>query len=69
MCMYCEDRKEIKVIPTSYLKSKGTYDRLDVFIHNSEEDEIAGLMIGNYEGYRYIDIFYCPMCGKRLGDE
>lgn len=65
-CKYCEKHVSFEVEPTAFLKSKGKYDEFNIFIHKGEEDEVAGLMIGNYEGYRYININYCPVCGRRL---
>ncbi len=77
MCKYCEETtsknhwsgKKFDVIPTTYLKSKSNYDKLNCFIMKCPADKDAGLMIGTYEGYSYIDIKYCPMCGRKLGDD
>ena len=66
-CKYCEKHVSFEVEPTVFLKSKGKYDEFNIFIHKGENDEVAGLMIGNYEGYRYIYINYCPVCGRKLG--
>lgn len=76
MCKYCEETtskgcisgKNFNVIPTVYLKAKTNYDRLNCFILKCKEDEKAGFMIGTYEGYCYIDINYCPMCGRKIGE-
>ena len=66
MCKYCEGpTKYLKVEPTSYLLQKQNYDKLNCFILSRKSAE---LMIGTYEGYSFIDINYCPMCGRKLGD-
>lgn len=76
MCKYCEETtskgcisgKSFNVIPTVHLKAKTNYDRLNCFILKCKKDEKAGFMIGTYEGYCYIDINYCPMCGRKIGE-
>lgn len=60
--------KEFKVNKTVFLREKSNSDNLRCFILKGLEDEKAGLMIGTYEGYHYININYCPMCGRKLGD-
>ena len=69
MCKFCEERKMFNVIPTNFLKSQGSYEKIDAFIHASKYDKVAGLMIGNHKGYRYINICFFPICGKRLGGD
>lgn len=42
------------------------FERIELFILKGKNDEKAGLMIENISGVRYIDINYCPMCGREL---
>ena len=42
------------------------FERIELFILKGRNDEKAGLMIENISGARYIDINYCPMCGREL---
>lgn len=42
-------------------------DYLNMFILKGKADKCAGLMIDNGNGARYIDIKYCPFCGRKLG--
>lgn len=48
------------------------FDRnyLDVFILKGKKDKKAGLLIntGQGYGYRYVDINYCPFCGRFLNE-
>lgn len=74
MCQYCREYekddikgKEIKVNKTTILLQKNDTDNLSCFIMKGKEDKKAGIMIGTYEGFHYIDINYCPMCGRQLG--
>lgn len=75
MCEYCERKnlkneiagKEFKVNKTINLREKSNTDNLVCFILKGEEDKQAGIMIGTFEGYHYININYCPMCGRKLG--
>lgn len=47
--------------------SEPTYkDYLEMFILKSKKDKYAGLMIDNLNGARYIDIRFCPFCGRKL---
>ena len=74
MCKYCEIKgskhdiagKEFKVNKTIVLKEKPNTDNLVCFILKGQDDKNAGLMIGTFEGYHYININYCPMCGRKL---
>lgn len=44
---------------------------LEMLILKGNLDEKAGLMIDTGNGYRYVDIDYCPFCGRKLtiGDD
>lgn len=42
-------------------------DFLEAFILKGENDKYAGLMVNSGNGFRYIDINYCPFCGRKLG--
>lgn len=62
-----------KAINTYNLKPTAGYteptigvDYLNIFILKGKEDKYAGLMIENINGARYIDIRYCPFCGRKL---
>lgn len=74
MCQYCETKnskgdiagKEFKVNKTLVLQEKSNTDNLVCFILKGEADIQAGIMIGTFEGYHYININYCPMCRKRV---
>ncbi len=76
ICPYCyEEHGHIrgKVIHTYNLKPTAGYkeptnykDCLDVFILKGKEEKYAGLMIDNMNGARYVDIRYCPFCGRKL---
>ena len=43
-------------------------DYLNIFILKGENDKYAGLMIENINGARYVDIRYCPFCGRKIYD-
>ena len=74
ICPYCyEEDRHIrgKAIHTYELKTTAGYvesykDYLNIFILKSRQDKYAGLMIENLNGTRYIDIRYCPFCGRKL---
>ena len=75
ICPYCRgENEEIrgKTFCTDDFKktagySEPTYrDHLEMFILKSKNDKYAGLMIENINGARYIDIRYCPFCGRKL---
>lgn len=77
MCEYCRSFGELKVIEgqsitnfkstLSYKKSRDT-SFLEMIIIKSRNDKKAGLMINTGCGYRYIDIDYCPFCGRRISE-
>ena len=60
-------RPERNIICYKESYNADTIERLELFILKGAEDEKAGLMIENISGARYIDINYCPMCGRKLG--
>lgn len=81
-CDYCKEREGHiagKVIRTHEWKltsgyrtrlsttTTSNYDYLNMFILKGKEDKYAGLMIDIGNGARYVDIKYCPFCGKKLG--
>lgn len=41
-------------------------DWLEAFILKCANDEKAALMIDSGNGYRFVDINYCPFCGRKL---
>ena len=67
-----------KVIRTSDLKLTAGYranmrtdnntigEYLYLFILKGKADKKAGLMVETVDGARYIDINYCPFCGRNL---
>ena len=79
MCEYCYQSKDNEISgkpifqyewkeTAGYEPPKDRNDFLEMFILKLKNDKKAGLMIDSGYGYRYIDINYCPMCGRRLGD-
>lgn len=42
------------------------FERIELFMLKGKNDKKAGLFIENISGARYIDINYCPMCGREL---
>ena len=42
------------------------FERLEIFLLKGENDKYPGLMINTISGARYIDIKYCPICGREL---
>lgn len=79
MCEYCRQGNKLEIsgkpIKTTEWKNTAGYqipknktDILELFILKGKDDKKAGLMIYNENGARYIDINYCPMCGRKLGD-
>lgn len=79
MCNYCNEKEEKnmiigKCIRTSEFKktagyekySKDKYPLLELSIYKGTEDEEAALLIENNFGMRYININYCPFCGRKL---
>ena len=79
MCEYCREAEKLeiagKTIKTNewqetagYKAPKNKIDFLELFILKGKTDKKAGLMLYNENGARYIDINYCPFCGRKLGD-
>lgn len=76
ICPYCyeeDDHIRGKAIYTYELKTTAGYrepanykDYLNIFILKGKQEKFAGLMIENLNGTRYIDIRYCPFCGRKL---
>lgn len=69
-CMLWKDGtihgKDLGVNKTSRLKEKPNSDKLQAFLMRNKADDYAGIMIGTYEGFHYININYCPMCGRKI---
>lgn len=75
MCKYCRELKEktisgayLELTPTKRTEEKQIYYEPKCFILKCKKDKKAGLMINNYKCCHYIDINYCPMCGRKLGE-
>lgn len=75
MCDYCIEDKEyhisgknLIVALTETTKLNSRYCKPTCFILKGKNDNKAGLMIDNWNGCSYVDINYCPMCGRKLGD-
>lgn len=79
MCSYCKEKEEKdmiigKAIKTSEFNRTVGYERnsedkyplLEMFIHKGKNDKEAALVIENNFGFRYINISYCPFCGRKL---
>lgn len=80
ICQYCrENNRHIcgKTIQTDDWKKTAGYhfnseyrvDILEAFILKSENDKYAGLMINTGNGYRFVDIRYCPFCGRKIYED
>ena len=81
ICQYCKEEDNSitgRVIRTTEFKETYGYslrrvglerEYLNVFILKGKEDKHAGLMIENLTGSRYVDIRYCPFCGRKLSVE
>lgn len=82
-CLYCSKDKYYngaitgKTIHTQEFKETHGYssrmgskgrDYLNIFILKGQNDIYAGLMIENLNGARYVDIRYCPFCGRKIYD-
>lgn len=80
MCKYCKSIEDIDTIngehlPKEKIKKTVGYnppsfykDYLELFILKCKADKKAGLMIETIGGIRYIDINYCPFCGRRISN-
>lgn len=80
MCKYCKTDNEIDIIigdhiPKEKIKKTIGYkpssfyrDDLDFMISKGKADKKAGLMITTMCGTRYIDINYCPFCGRKVSN-
>ena len=78
ICQYCKELDSSiigKIIQTTEFKETYGYslrlawlerEYLNVFILKGKEDKQAGLMIDIGNGCRYVDIRYCPFCGRKL---
>lgn len=76
VCPYCYEKKGgicgktvrmYNLKPTSGYKCPSGYsDYLSIFILKGQKDKDAGLMIENIFGARYVNIRFCPFCGRRL---
>lgn len=73
MCEYCRQfnecvitGKELLVNKTNTVLSKLHSDTLNCYIMKGTQDKSSAIMIGTCEGFHYIDIKYCPMCGREL---
>lgn len=81
MCEYCkqwEDKtihgKHIRDYEWRETKCKNEFlthelDFMEAWIMKCEGDKYAGLMVDNGHSARYININYCPMCGRKLEEE
>ncbi len=78
MCSYCEENEEKNMIIGKSIKtsefrktagyernSKDKYPLLELSIHKGIDEE-AALMIENNFGIRYVNVNYCPFCGRKL---
>lgn len=77
MCKYCGQGNKteisgayLKVIPTKSTRElyRPICYKPKCFILKCKKDKKAGLMMDSLETCYYIDINYCPMCGKKLGE-
>ena len=49
-------------------KNSDIIDYLELFILKGQNDKKAGLMLDNIYGARYVEINYCPFCGRKIGE-
>lgn len=80
-CLYCKgDNNSVrgKIIYTDEFEQTHGYsvrlgirekEYLHAYILKGKEDKYAGFMIENQTGARYINIKYCPFCGRKLSEE
>ena len=74
MCEYCEIGNKMEILgktfdiqPTSGFKNDRIYSS---WIMKGKEDKKAGIVIATNGGNGvYFDINYCPMCGRKIGDD
>lgn len=74
MCEYCKKISENEILgkkfnlqPTAGFNNDRHYSS---WIMKNKADEKAGIMIATNGGNAvYIDINYCPMCGRKLKEE
>lgn len=52
----------------SVSKNPDIIDHLELFILKGQNDKKAGLMLDNIYGARYVEINYCPFCGRKIGE-
>lgn len=70
MCKYCKQYengikgKNFTLQPTAGFHNDRNYSS---WIMKNKEDKKAGIMIATNNGNAvYVDINYCPMCGRKL---
>lgn len=74
MCEYCKNQdieNRIHGKPLYIQKTAGYVldDVIDTaWIMKCSNKDIAGIMIMTQLGTEFIDINYCPMCGRKLGE-
>ena len=77
MCEYCKTYEDHKVIEgepitefkeTIKFKECNDNSKLEIVILKARNDKKAGLMVNTGTGYRYIDINYCPFCGRKISE-
>lgn len=79
MCYYCREGydildkekeklvfmgRELPVMVSDF--SLKEYEKLKCMIYRKEKDNRVALVMSGYKGCQYIDINYCPMCGRRI---
>lgn len=80
MCEFCNTNSKGEILSgkpvrtyewqktAGYYESQNKRDFLEMFILKNKADKKAGLMVDSGYGYRWVDIDYCPFCGRRLGE-
>lgn len=72
MCEYCKEYRKEEIAGDEFemKKTSGYYDdriKYSCWITKNIADKKAGIMVTNGGGNAcYIDINYCPMCGRKL---
>ncbi len=73
-CMHCKEKnkniiwgKDLEFVKSS--SSNEQSNRYKSVIMQGKDDEKAGIMFFDYGTTKgYIDINYCPICGRKLGE-
>lgn len=78
MCYYCREGYDIldkekeklvfmgRELPVKISDFSGKeYEKLKCMLYRKEDNGVI-LSMSDYKGYQYIEINYCPMCGRKV---